>query len=100
MTRTEDDAEYTLGSAAGHGHEAASGHRLSSRRVRQIYFGLASAWGFVIGATGVLACLAFSGNSARPEGRALLGMIPAVAVAVLGGGVIAGAYQEARRRRR
>ena len=99
MTRTEDDAEYSLASAARHGVEAASGHRVSSRRVRHIYFALASAWGFVIGATGVLACLAFSGNAVRPEGRALLGLVPAVAVAVAGGAVIAGAYQEAKRRR-
>ena len=100
MVRTEDDAEYTLASTRGHGEEAASGHRISSRRIRHVYFALASAWGFVVGACGILASYAWAGHDVRPEGRALAGLVPAIVVAVAGAGVIAGAYQEAKRRRR
>jgi hypothetical protein len=96
----EDATEYTLGPGVRHHADAADGNKVSSRTLRHVYFGLASAWGFVVGACGILASYAYAGHDVRPEGRALVGLIPAIVVAVAGGGVIAGAYQEAKRRRR
>jgi hypothetical protein len=73
---------------------------VGSRRVRLFYFGAASIWGFVIGVAGLLVGMGFSGTPATPEPTAILGLLPAAGIAIAGGGVIAGAYQEAKRRRR
>jgi hypothetical protein len=96
----EGGAEYTLRPRARHRPSSAERQRAAKRTLRYIFFGLAAAWGFVVGAAGILAALAYSGHEVRPEGRALMGLFPAVVVAVAGGGVIAGAYQEAKRRLR
>lgn len=99
QARAEDAAEYTLRRGIRHRDEEPAAHRMSSRSLRNVYFGLSAAWGFVVGSAGILVSLAYSGHDIRPEGRALFGLLPAVLVAIAGGGVIAGAYQEARRRR-
>lgn len=72
----------------------------SSRRLRLLYFGVASCWGFVVGVVGLMLVLRSTGETVSPSTTALLGMIPAAAVAVVGAGIISGAYQEAKRRRR
>jgi hypothetical protein len=94
----EDGAEYTPRPRGRHRTSAGDRQRAAKRTLRYVFFGLAAAWGFVVGAAGILASLAYAGHEVRPEGRALMGLIPAVIVAVVGGGVFAGAYQEAKRR--
>ena len=68
------------------------------RRLRYLYFGLASGWGFVAGSVAVLAALDSLGL-AVPLGRGL-GATLAVAgvVALVGGIVVSLAYREAVRR--
>ena len=61
----------------------------SSRRLRVFYFGAASLWGFAVGVGGLLA-----------GGTSWLALAPAAAIAIGGALIIAGAYQEAKRRRR
>lgn len=73
---------------------------MGSRRLRLFYFGAASIWGFVVGVAGLLVGLGFTGVPAEPSLSTVLGLIPACGIAIAGAGVIAGAYQEAKRRRR
>jgi len=72
----------------------------SSRRLRMIYFGAAAVWGFTAGVGGFLVGLAVDGASAPAGWAATLALVPAAVVALGGAGIIAGAYQEAKRRRR
>ena len=72
----------------------------SSRRLRLAYFGVASAWGFAVGVFGLLIGLDVAGSPLTVEGGSFLALIPAAGVAAGGALVIAGAYQEAKRRRR
>lgn len=82
--------EYSPRSSGGFG----------SRRLRLLYFGAASIWGFIVGVAGLLVGLGFVGESVVPTFPAVLGLVPAAGVAIAGAGVIAGAYGEAKRRRR
>jgi hypothetical protein len=65
------------------------------------YFALASVWGFVVGAGRLLG--SFQGSSPsvlQANGSLLTYVLPSFLIAIGGGGLIAGAYQEARRRRK
>lgn len=84
MTR---EPEYSSGRSA----VARSAAQASPRRLRLLYFGAASLWGFLSGVGGLLAA---------PDGPQLLVLVPAAGIAIAGAGIIAGAYQEAKRRRR
>jgi hypothetical protein len=80
-------------------HEAARHN--SGRKMRIAYFALASVWGFIVGAGSVLGSLQGVAPSAMPPRTSLLAyVLPSILIAVGGGGLIAGAYQEARRRRK
>lgn len=72
----------------------------SPRWMRRLFFGAAGVWGFVIG----VAALAWSQRLAGAEvvvgGGAMTVLLPGIAVATLGGFLVAGAYGENRRRRR
>jgi len=68
--------------------------------MRSIYFGLAAVWGFLAGVAGLLAALSLSGDPIDPDGAAIVGLLPALAVALAGGWVLARAYYEAKQRRR
>ena len=91
-TDSIDDREYT---AAPHvRHRSASGTR------RLIFFTFASVWGFCVGVTGLLAAMSASGHSVQPDGGSIVGLIPALIVALAGGFVAAAAYKESKRRSR
>jgi hypothetical protein len=65
-----------------------------------MYFALASVWGFVVGVGGILAALQADGKLSAPPGGGTLGYAAlSLVVAIGGGGIVAGAYQEAKRRR-
>ena len=102
VTQSPEDngADYNLRAPARPHRRGASRTSTSNRMMRYVYFAAAGTWGFLIGVTGLLASLASGGNAVRPEGRALLVLVPALAVAIAGGGIIAGAYQETKHRRR
>jgi hypothetical protein len=71
----------------------------SHRRMRFFYFGLTAGWGFLCGALGLAAVLSIHGHSIAVEDPlVLLLLIPALAVAVLGGALASAAYRDARRR--
>jgi hypothetical protein len=91
-----EGAEYSP--VAGSRH-AATAH-VSGRKLRLAYFALASAWGFLVGVGGVLASLQADGKlSSAPGSGTLVYVALCLVIAVVGGGVIAGAYQEAKRRK-
>jgi hypothetical protein len=72
---------------------------VSGRKLRLAYFGVASLWGFIVGGGGILASLQADGKlSARPGGGTLVYVALCAVIALVGGLVIAGAYQEAKRR--
>jgi len=94
---TADHAEYSRDLSPL--HRSRAGH-VSGRRVRLAYFIVASLWGFVIGAAVVLAASQSEGQYRIPAGVSLLAYIAIGAIVTVGGGgVIAGAYQESKRRR-
>jgi len=72
----------------------ASAARVKRRRIRTVYFTLASVWGFVTGTVAILGVLSASGRplTLEPKSGAVLGL--ATLVALLGGAVAARAYRE------
>jgi len=69
--------------------------------MRFAYFALAAVWGYVVGAGSVLGSLRGAAPSVVPPPAGLLTyVLPAFVIAIGGGALIAGAYQEARRRRK
>ncbi|HJQ97822.1 MAG TPA: hypothetical protein VJ826_05865 [Candidatus Polarisedimenticolaceae bacterium] len=68
--------------------------------MRLAYFGMACGWGFAVGVAGVLIGLGVGGPPVTPGIWSLVILVPAAGVALGGALVIAGAYQEAKRRRR
>lgn len=77
-------------------------HRREPRRgrLRLVYFGLASAWGYAAGVGVVLAALSSSGAPVRWSAPLVGATVCGVGLAVLGGALAAGAYREAKRRAR
>jgi hypothetical protein len=67
------------------------------RRLRHVYFGLASGWGFATGAVTVLAGLDAMRHLTTTSGLGLK-LLAAGAVALAGGFVVSLAYREAVRR--
>ena len=103
-TEPEEDsipqtAEYSAPEPRRRSRESHRRVAPSHRRLRRLYFAIAAIWGFLSGAVGVGAALAVRG---RPVGiedpLVLLALLPAIALAVAGGVVIAAAYRAARRR--
>lgn len=84
--------EYTAG--------ASSRHSSASARRRLLFFGLAAVWGFLTGATGLLAAMSVAGQPVQPGLRVISGLVPALLVAIGGGCVMAAAYRESKRRSR
>jgi hypothetical protein len=75
---------------------------MSSQRTRRtprrlIFFGMASMWGFVVGVGGLMAAMSVSGQPIQPRAGTLTGLIPALALAILGGFLMAAAYKESKR---
>ena len=68
------------------------------RRLRHLYFGLATGWGFATGAVAVLAGLDATGHPVRVTSGLGLKLLLAGAVALAGGFLVSLAYREAVRR--
>ena len=90
------DRQYIAAPSARH---RSSSSRSSNGR-RLVFFSLSAAWGFIAGAGGLLAAMLAVGLDAHLSGWALAGLVPALAVAIAGGCVIAAAYKEAKLRAR
>ena len=86
-------SEYTADKEARH-------QRASTRTRRLVFFTMASLWGFTVGVIGVLAAMSAAGEPARPSMGAIVGLIPALILAVAGAFVMVAAYQESRRHSR
>ena len=84
--------EYTAGSAAR--------HRSAGTTRRNLYFCLASIWGFIAGVGGLLVATSAADRPMRPSPGAIPLLIPALIIAAAGGLVIAAAYRESKRRAR
>ena len=96
MSTADSRSEYSQVSTTRHEHAS----RSRSSRIRVSYFGAASFWGFVVGSLAVLGGLQAEGMlTTSPGFDALLYMIPAALLAIVGGFVIARAYREAKRGR-
>ena len=68
------------------------------RRLRYLYFGLASGWGFVAGSVAVLAALDALGHTVPVGGGLGATLVVAAVLALAGGIVVSLAYREAVRR--
>ena len=78
----------------------AARHKSTRTPRRLIFFSLASIWGFIVGVAGLLAAMSVAGRPVQPGVEAIPGLIPALALAVTGGAVVATAYRESKRRSR
>ena len=86
--------EYSEEGSHSHATRAAS-----SRSLRRVYFGLCAGWGFAAGVAGLMAALSVTGQPVEASAGVALGLLGSLAIAFAGGWVLAGAYQEAKRRR-
>lgn len=87
-----DNGEYT---AVAHAR-----HRTASGTRRLVFFSMAAFWGFSVGVAGLLAAMSAAGQPVHPEGGSIVGLIPALVVAIAGGFIVAAAYKESKRRSR
>jgi len=93
--------EYTAAKAENRSHGGNEKVAATHQWTRLIYFGFAAGWGFLCGAVGLAGVLSAHGHSvAVEEPLVLLLLLPALAVAFLGGAMAASAYREARRRKK
>jgi hypothetical protein len=74
-----------------------AGGSTSSRR-RYLYFCLAAAWGYGLGILVVVAALARGPGRVEMNGELALWLALGSLPGLAGGGIVAGAYREARRR--
>ena len=89
-----------VGSGSAREYSRPAGGDRRHGRLRLVYFWLAATWGYATGVGIVLAALHASGIRV-PWGAAVVGMtLCGVVIALLGGGLAAGAYREAKRRAR
>jgi membrane associated rhomboid family serine protease len=72
----------------------------STNRLRATFFAVAALWGFIAGAGALAAGYRIAGHPGTVDGVVLGVAIPGAILAALGGLVAAGAYREARDRRR
>ncbi len=101
VTSDSRGGEYTVPETrdkpAGRNGSVAPSHR----RMRLFYFGVASTWGFLCGVVGLAVVLSERGNAVGIDKLAvLLLLVPALAVALVGGVLASAAYRESRRRTR
>jgi hypothetical protein len=91
--------EYNLHGTRDRQRDSLGSVAPSRRRIRLLYFCLASFCGFLVGLGGLAATLAMLGRPVGLENPAiLLGLLAALAMALLVGAVVSAAYREARRR--
>lgn len=84
---------------------SATRHRPADRpsggkRLRKAFFAATALWGGLAGTAGVAAIMGMRGTRIRPGSVDLAAFGGAMAVAIVGGLILAGAYEEAKRRRR
>jgi hypothetical protein len=92
---TAPAAQYTSERGGRRSRKALDAERASRNRLRALYFGLASLWGFLVGALGMALAVredALAGSWVP----ALLAV--ALTLTLTGSGVIAGVYRGAQRR--
>lgn len=75
-------------------------HRSSTGIRRLVFFMLSAMWGFIAGVTGVLVAMNAAGEPVRARPAIVIGLIPALILAVAGGFVVAAAYRESKNRAR
>ena len=78
----------------------ANSTRNQRRRLRLVYFSLASLWGFLVGTVTLLFGFSLSGRRLELSPVAIVAMSAAIVLAVVGGMVASRAYREASRRDR
>jgi len=94
--RAAGQAEYSRVASSRHGGAV----HVSGRKLRLTYFGVASGWGFLVGVGGTLAALQADNELSVLPGGATLGYVAlSLVIAIGGSAIVAGAYQEAKRRR-
>ena len=94
MMSADERPEYSEAVSARHGSARSKGGRL-----RVTYFSVAALWGFLVGIVALLVALQAEGFAAIPGGLTTVEyLVPAAAVAVVGGVVVARAYRDAKRR--
>lgn len=76
----------------------AAANRSQRRRLRFVYFSLASLWGFLIGTVTLLFGFSLGGKRLDLSPVAVVAMSAAVLLAVIGGMIAAKAYRDASRR--
>jgi hypothetical protein len=81
-----------------HSHRRTRSKSRKHRRIRAIYFGIASIWGFLIGSAALLWGLSLNGHPVRPDGLLTGLLIGAGFLALVGGVLTARAYREAAQR--
>lgn len=70
------------------------------RRLRLVYFGLASLWGLMIGSASILTGVAAAGRAPQLDVTLVVMLLLAILLSLAGGGVASAAYQQARKRSR
>jgi hypothetical protein len=77
---------------------AAGGASRRRSRIRLLYFGLASLWGFLTGAGALAIAIKATGQDVGLDRTLVLALALAAPLALLGAGVVAAAYREVARR--
>ena len=75
-------------------------HRSTGAMRRLLFFGGSSVWGFMAGVGGFLAAMNAAGQPVQPRPGVISGLLPALAVALVGAFVMNAAYKESKRRSR
>jgi hypothetical protein len=96
----DSDAPATPSRVPQYSARATTRHRTTGGARRLLFFSLASSWGFIAGAGGVLAAMDASGLRIADDEVLLTRLVPAFVFAAAGGLVTAAAYRESRRRSR
>lgn len=78
----------------------AASNRSQRRRLRLVYFSLASLWGFLMGTVTILFGFTLGGRRLELSPVAIVAMSAAIVLAIVGGMVASRAYREASRRDR
>ena len=89
---------YVRATPSHRSHRRTRSKSRKHRRVRAIYFGIASVWGFLIGSAALLWGLSLNGHPVRADGLLTGLLVGAGFLAVVGGVLTARAYREAAQR--
>ena len=101
MQSDERESTSRITPVGGSQYTAVPATRHRGRKIRRIlFFGLASAWGFMAGVCGLLVAMSAAGQVVQPSPGTIAGLIPALIVAAAGAFVVAAAYKESKRRAR